>query len=79
MSQGPGPDQIAKLKREGYRVHMVNDQEGLYAWYHSTSGASQGYYKDVQPPRTTELQAWADCLAYVSLDMPTRLVPDWGK
>ncbi|GAA0839711.1 hypothetical protein ACUXAV_005920 [Cupriavidus metallidurans] len=79
MSQGPSPERIAELKNEGYRVHMVNDQDGLYAWYHPTSGASQSHHKDVQPPRTSELQAWDDCDAYVSLDMPTKLVPDWGK
>lgn len=69
---------IAELKKSGYSVIAVADQgHGVYKWMHK-DGASQTDVKDRQPYRSSEAQAWADCNAYVSGDVPRVAEPDWN-
>lgn len=70
--------EIGELKEAGFRVYTVVDQPPvLYGWMHPSSTASQGDYKDRQPFRTTQAQAWADCYAYHRGHMPMKAEPDW--
>ncbi len=72
------PSRIKELEGAGYTVYMAYDGDpALYAWMNTKSGASQTEHKKVQPLRRTKAQAWADCDAYASLDMPTSPQPDW--
>lgn len=70
--------EIGELKKAGFTVHMVVDQEPvLYGWLHPSSTASQSHYTDRQPFRKSEAQAWADCYAYHRGHMPMKAEPDW--
>ncbi|AJZ56543.1 hypothetical protein OI25_7247 [Paraburkholderia fungorum] len=75
-----GHKRIQELKDGGFVVHMVSDQEPvLYGWLNTKSGASQGEYKERQPFRRTKEQAWADCEAFDSCEMPMAAEPDWTQ
>ncbi len=70
--------EIDELKKAGFTVHMVVDQEPvLYGWLHPSSTASQSHYTDRQPFRKSAAQAWADCYAYHHCHMPMKADPDW--
>ncbi|WP_155888103.1 hypothetical protein [Cupriavidus sp. WS] len=78
QKRGPSPERIKELKRQGYSVHMVVDQDPvLYGWMQLGTGNAQGYYKAQQPYRRTKEQAWADCDDYASLSVPDTPNPDW--
>lgn len=78
MRPRPTKEDIATLQRDGYTVVMIYDGDPpLYAWAHDTSPARQSLYKERQPYRRTQLQAWDDCRAYCSGDMPMQPNPDW--
>lgn len=77
---GPSEERIRELKDDGYSVREVHDLDPpLYGWFHRESGASQGYFRESQPYRRTKEQAWDDCHAYVSGDMPLTPNPDWAE
>lgn len=68
---------ILELKKAGYLVHVICDQDPvLYAWIHK-AGATQRDVKERQPYRLSEAQAWDDCQAYASGDVPSTPNPDW--
>lgn len=74
----PSPSQINEMQDAGFTVHMVYDGDpALYAWMNTKSEETQANYRTVQPYRRTKAQAWADCYAYHSLEMPTSPEPDW--
>ena len=71
---------IQELTDAGFDVHMVSDQDpALYGWLNTKSGASQREYKQQQPFRRSKAQAWSDCEAFDSCDMPTTPEPDWTE
>ncbi|WP_322074413.1 hypothetical protein [Burkholderia cepacia] len=70
--------EIDDLKKAGYTVHTVVDQDPvLYGWMHPSSTASQSHYTDRQPFRKSQAQAWLDCYAYHHGHMPMKAEPDW--
>lgn len=70
------PERIHELKKAGYVVEASDVDPPAYQWAHS-SGASQRDVADRQPRRSSESQAWRDCDAYASGDVPTVAEPDW--
>ena len=77
--RGPSAATIQRLKNEGYSVHMIIDQDPvLYGWMQHGGVANQGQHKALMPYRTTKAQAWADCEAYASCNMPDKAEADWN-
>lgn len=73
------PERIKELTDAGYHIYTAIDLDPeRFGWMHVSSGASQSHYLDVQPFRRTKAQAWADCNAYHSLNMPRKPEPDWA-
>lgn len=70
--------EIHRLEKLGYRVQVVYDGDPpRYAWHHIKSGAAQSDLNGLQPSRRTRAQAWVDCRAYDSGDVPISADPDW--
>ena len=72
--------QIQYLMDMGYSVEIVFDGDPqLYKWAHLSSGESQSNYKNRQPFRRTQMQAWYDCMMYLDGDIPQKPDPDWAE
>ena len=72
MTQPLAKETIEELKKDGFSVGMVQDQDGLYAWAHRAGAGSEKHHY-----RRSEAQAWRDCYNYANC-MPEQTVSwDW--
>jgi hypothetical protein len=73
-----GADEIQRLSEDGYVVVQMNDYDpALFGWLHVASGATQSDWKEHQPLRRSQDQAWVDCRDYSRGNLPFRPIPDW--